>query len=97
MDIQKFIETFDPDETRSLGMNLGLDPIRLKRMKDATLNSDMIAAWINQDDQVLDKCDIPTWRAFARGLDLIKKRKFVQKIKEGIVLYNYTSLYTGSG
>ena len=79
VDIEKFISTLKPNEVIDLGKNLGLNPIELKKMNDITLNGDMIEAWINNEDK-------PTWRAFAKGLDLIKKGKFVRQIKEGNII-----------
>ena len=52
----------------NLGLSLGLYQPHLKEMKTSeTFRDDMIAAWLQKEDQVLKK-GIPTWKTLVKAL-----------------------------
>ena len=52
----------------NLGLTLGLHHPHLKEMKTSeTFRDDMIAAWLQKEDQVLKK-GIPTWKTLVKAL-----------------------------
>jgi len=52
----------------NLGLTLGLHQPHLKDMKTSeTFRDDMIAAWLQKEDQVLKK-GIPTWKNLVKAL-----------------------------
>ena len=67
-DVTSYLLDFGQADIYNLGLTLGLNHLRLKRMKDSdTFRDDMIAAWLQREDQVTRR-GVPTWRTLVKAL-----------------------------
>ena len=65
MEITDYLFELDKTHIYHLGLVLGLNHHRVKRMKDSeTFLDDMIAAWLQKVDQV----EAPTWQRLVKAL-----------------------------
>ena len=65
MEITDYLFELDKAHIYHLGVVLGLNHHRVKRMKDSeTFLDDMIAAWLQKVDQV----EVPTWQRLVKAL-----------------------------
>ena len=62
-----YLEALEPNLTRLLGGELGLDMHNLERMQN--LPADMVRAWLRRDDKVTERCgDRLTWNVLVKKL-----------------------------
>ena len=62
-----YLNALDPNLTKLLGGELGLDVHRLEKMQD--LPADMVRAWLRRDDKVTERCgDRLTWNVLVEKL-----------------------------
>ena len=64
-----------------LGTALGLKYPHLQRMQ--TLPDDMVFAWLNMEDEVMDTCGIPTWSSLIKALEDTDQKGVVSRIRKG--------------
>ena len=68
-----------PEQLIDLGGALGLSYPKIKRMTN--ILSDVTAAWLNREDQVLEKCGEPTWSRLADALERIGQIGIAEDIR----------------
>lgn len=73
-----------------MGGALGLNYPKMLRMK--TLPDDMVAAWLMQEDNVIETSGSPSWDSLAEALELTGQTGLAHKIKSGKCLH-VTELY----
>ena len=72
-------------------MALGLLRSKLKEMK--TLPNDMVVAWLNEEDHVVETSGPPTWRSLCKALRDIEQNGVVAQIEcEGTLVTVYSHL-----
>ena len=68
VDVAGYLLHLGKPEIHSLGLILGLYHPHLKSMRDSeTFREDMIAAWLQKEDQVT-KMGVPTWENLIKAL-----------------------------
>ena len=71
------------NDIHNLGLTLGLYHPHLKSMRDSeTFRDDMIAAWLQKEDQVI-KSGMPTWETLVKALrhPRVNQTGIAEKIK----------------
>ena len=79
-EITRFIHEMEVADLIWLGQALGLSRPKLQKMRD--MPGDMIAAWLRQEDHVIEKTGDPTWRKLADALQSINQAGIAGKIRE---------------
>ena len=64
-----------------LGTALGLKYPHLQRMQ--ILPDDMVAAWLNIEDEVMDISGIPTWSSLIKALEDTDQKGVASRIRKG--------------
>ena len=68
VDVTDYLLHLGKAEIHNLGLTLGLYHPHLKSMRDSeTFREDMIAAWLQKEDQVI-KSGMPTWETLVKAL-----------------------------
>ena len=68
VDVTDYLLHLGKAEIHNLGLTLGLYHPHLKSMRDSeTFREDMIAAWLQKEDQVI-KMGVPTWETLVKAL-----------------------------
>ena len=80
--VTSHLEDLNTDQLIVLGGELGLNYPRMRRM--TSLMSDMVAAWLNGDDNVLTTSGPPSWASLIRALGSIGHQGIAQRINEGM-------------
>ena len=73
------LKNLDTKKLRDLGGALGLSYPNLKRMN--AILDDMTAAWLNKEDNVLEKSGEPTWNRLVKALEKIGQKGVADGIK----------------
>ena len=67
-EVTNYLLNLEKTDIHNLGITLGLHFPRLKTMRDSeTFRDDMIAAWLQKEDQVTKK-GVPTWETLVKAL-----------------------------
>lgn len=72
------LKNLDSDKLRDLGGALGLFYPNLRRMTN--ILDDMTAAWLNKEDDILDKSGEPTWSRLVEALEKIGQKGVAEDI-----------------
>ena len=68
VEVTNYLVDFQHNDMYNLGLTLGLYQPHLKNMKTSeTFRDDVIAAWLQKEDQVL-KVGTPTWKNLVKAL-----------------------------
>ena len=68
VEVTNYLLDLQHDDIYNLGLTLGLYQPHLKNMKTSeTFKDDVIAAWLQKEDQVL-KMGVPTWKNLVKAL-----------------------------
>ena len=91
-EVKTSLKNLDSDKLRDLGGALGLLYPNLERMNNNILDG-MTAAWLNKEDNVLDKNKggDPTWRRLVEALEKIGQKGVAEDIINKIT-FNETEL-----
>ena len=65
-EVSRYLMKLDNEQIIEVGLVLGIDYIYLKQMH--SLPSDMVIAWLNKEDDVLEVSGVPTWRVLSEAL-----------------------------
>ena len=79
--VSKVLKALDNEQLIRLGTALGLEYPHLKRMQ--TLPEDMVAAWLNMEDEVMDTSGIPTWSSLIKALEDTDQKGVAFNIRKG--------------
>ena len=79
--VTQVLKALDNKQLIHLGTALGLEYPHLKRMQ--TLPEDMVAAWLNMKDEVMDTSGTPTWSSLVKALEDTNQKDVASRIKEG--------------
>ena len=79
--VTQVLKALDNVHLIRLGTALGLKYPRLRRMQ--TLPDDLIFAWLNMEDEVMDTSGIPTWSSLVKALEDTDQNDVASRIKEG--------------
>ena len=82
-EITKLIYDLPSGEVIKLGEALGLGYPKLEKMKN--LHHDMVAAWLRQEDDVIERCGDPTWKSLAKALNEIGQCGKAKKIHDSYI------------
>ena len=67
-DITTYLSNLDNDTVYTLGLALGLNQSKVKRMRESgTFIDDVIAAWLRREDHV-ERKGMPTWGTLVKAL-----------------------------
>ena len=72
------------NEIYNLGITLGLKQPQVKKMRDSdTFKDDVIAAWLQKEDQVTKRGIKPTWETLAKALrhPRVNQTRIAEKIE----------------
>ncbi len=83
--ITKCLRNLGNEELMALGGALGLFYPHLKRMSASTFMGDMLAAWLNSEDNVVAASGYPSWTSLINALENIEQHGIAQTIREGMV------------
>ena len=68
VDVTSYLLNLGSTHIYNLGLTLGLNQPHMKNMMGSqTFRDDMIAAWLQREDQVIRR-GVPTWRTLVRAL-----------------------------
>ena len=73
------MKKIESGDLKFLGVALGLSMARVQRMKD--IYFDMVCAWINREDQVLEKSGEPSWKGLVCALKKIGQTGIAEDIR----------------
>ena len=79
--VVKVLKALDNEQLIHLGTALGLEYPHLKRMQ--TLPDDMVFAWLNMEDEVMDTSGIPTWSSLIKALEDTDQKGVASRIRNG--------------
>ena len=82
--VTKHLRDFGNDELIGVGGALGLYYPHLRRMNP--LLEEMVAAWLNREDNVLSASGDPSWASLIKALQDINQPGIAKKIAEGMEL-----------
>ena len=77
-EVKSSLKNLDSDKLRDLGGALGLFYPNLRRMTN--ILDDMTAAWLNKEDDILDKSGEPTWSRLVEALEKIGQKGVAEDI-----------------
>ena len=83
LEVADYLSGLEQTDIYNLGLILGLNQPHVKKMRDSdTFSDDMIAAWLQKEDQVL-KRGMPTWETLVNALrhHRVKQTKVAEKIE----------------
>ena len=80
--ITKHLKDLSKDDLIELGEVLGLFYPHLRKMDH--LLKDMVAAWLNREDNVLTASGDPTWASLIKALQDINQPGVAKKIEDGM-------------
>ncbi len=78
------------EELMALGGALGLYYPHMKRMSPSSFMGDMLAAWLNKEDNVMAASGDPSRASLIKALKCIEKHGIAQEISQGILIILYT-------
>ena len=64
-DVNRYLNDLDNEQIVQVGLALGLNYAKLKRMR--MLPADMVAAWLRKEDDVIEVGE-PTWKVLCKAL-----------------------------
>ena len=83
LDVKKYLLNLGHTDIHYLGLTLGLNHLHLKKMREDldTFKEDLIAAWLQKEDQVTRR-GLPTWETLVKALrdDQVKQNGVADKI-----------------
>ena len=79
-EVYQYLEKIPPNTLKFLGIALGLRIAKIQRMKD--IHFEMVCAWINREDEVLEKCGEPSWMGLVCALKKIGQTGIAEDIKK---------------
>ena len=80
-DVCSTLKNLDCTQLTELGGALGISYPKLRKMKDKDLLHELVAAWINRQDEVLKKSGEPTWNELMGKLKQIKQAGIAEDIR----------------
>ena len=80
--ITELLVNINEEDLITLGEALGLSYPKLKRMK--LLCGDVVAAWLNKEDNVSRQSGEPSWESLRTALKSIGQTGLADKISQGI-------------
>lgn len=88
LQVTQLIQELPLDELVKLGEVLGLSYPNVKRMRDrpGDMLGDMVAAWLRQEDYVIEKSGDPTWNSLAKALKEIGQHGIAKQVKLSMAL-----------
>ena len=90
-EVTNYLLDLQHDDIYNLGLTLGLYQPHLKNMKTSeTFRDDVIAAWLQKEDQVL-KMGIPTWETLVKALrhPRVNQTGLANKIADDTLMYSW--------
>lgn len=81
--ILAYLEELTKKQQLKVGVMLGLSHSRLMRMSDDTLLVDMVHAWLQREDDVIEWSGLPTWDRLAEALQELGHKNIALDIKQG--------------
>ena len=67
-EVTNYLLNLGQTDIYNLGLTLGLNQPRVRKMKDSeTFRDDVIAAWLQKEDQVTRR-GVPTWESLVKAL-----------------------------
>ena len=82
--VTKHLEDLGHEELIVLGTELGLKYPRLRRM--TSLMGELVAAWLNGQDDVLKASGPPSWASLIKALGNIGQHGIAQRIDKGMMI-----------
>ena len=83
LDVKRYLLNLGHTDIHYLGLTLGLNHLHLKKMREDsdTFKEDMIAAWLQKEDQVTRR-GLPTWETLVKALrdDQVKQNGVADNI-----------------
>lgn len=77
-EIVTYLKDLESNQCVSLGVAFGILHPKLSKMTN--FPNDVVAAWIRQEDNVLNRCP-PTWRNLARALEQVSQNGIAETVK----------------
>ena len=94
-EVTDYLLDLQHDDIYNLGLTLGLYYPRLNKMETSKrFRDDVIAAWLQKEDQVL-KMGIPTWETLVKALrhSRVKQTGLANKIADDRIATKYNFVY----
>ena len=79
-DISSYLFDLDNEQIVQVGLALGMNYAKLKRMR--SLPGDMVAAWLRREDDVLEVSGVPTWKVLSEALKDTGQTGLAMKIQQ---------------
>ena len=81
--MKRYLKHVDNTGIINIGVNLGLDYIRLKNVREDVMN-EMISRWLRKDDNVTKTTGRPSWQSLAKALEDEGYTGVADDIREGM-------------
>ena len=91
-EVKKYTNVLNQQEVKDLGLALGLYITTFNTMSPQTIHGATIEAWLQKRDNVIKTCGTTTWRALAKGFQVVEQHGCVEKIRRG--KYSFSMLAT---
>ena len=79
-EISSYLKDLDDQQTVQVGLALGMNYAKLKRMR--SLPGDMVAAWLRREDDVLEVSGAPTWKVLSEALKDVGQTGLALKVQQ---------------
>ena len=79
--VVQFLENLDKRDLKKLGEALGLSYPKLRNMEP--LCDEMVAAWLNKEDEVMEQSGEPSWNSLKTALRKIGQTGLADSITQG--------------
>ena len=79
-EISSYLKDLDDQQTVQVGLALGMNYAKLKRMR--SLPGDMVAAWLRRENDVLEVSGAPTWKVLSEALKDVGQTGMAMKIQQ---------------
>ena len=80
-EVIQFLKNLDKRDLKKLGGALGLSYPKLRNMEH--LCEDMVAAWLNKEDKVMEQSGEPSWNSLKTALEKIGQTGLANSIPQG--------------
>ena len=83
--ILAYLSKLKKEQQIEVGIMLGLSLSRLLKIGDSTFLKDLVHAWLQKEDSVIEWSGMPTWDSLAKALRKLGHTTIAEDIEEGII------------
>lgn len=88
--VVRCLKTLNEQNLRELGGALGLSYLKLRDMTPQSLRDEMVCAWLNEEDNVIEQSGEPSWKSLKLALHEIGQNGVAATITQGNYVYAHS-------